>query len=99
MSTKSCENRSNGSIACCPTGRGARRAPYDFIFTDDGISLRRLAETLPALEEVYDDKAQHAVTGGSLARKGSYGPGLEGRRRRVSSKRAEMDDEDAKWSG
>jgi hypothetical protein len=31
-------------------GRGARRAPYDFIFTDEGISLRRLAERLPAQE-------------------------------------------------
>lgn len=31
-------------------GRGARRAPYDFIFTEEGLSLRRLAERLPALE-------------------------------------------------
>lgn len=31
-------------------GRGARRAPYDFIFTEEGISLRRLAERLPAQE-------------------------------------------------
>eukprot|EP00879_Flechtneria_rotunda_P024265 GHRR01025716.1.p1 GENE.GHRR01025716.1~~GHRR01025716.1.p1 ORF type:complete len:461 (+),score=103.97 GHRR01025716.1:766-2148(+) len=43
-------------------GRGARRAPYDFIFTEDSMSLRRLAEKLPPLEG--------EVTAPLVARKG-----------------------------
>ncbi|KIY93292.1 hypothetical protein MNEG_14670 [Monoraphidium neglectum] len=32
-------------------GRGQRRAPYDFIFTPEGINLRRMAERLSPLPE------------------------------------------------
>jgi hypothetical protein len=44
-----------GQVVSCSqfeahAGRGARRAPYDFIFTEDGLSLRRLAERLPAVD-------------------------------------------------
>ena len=31
-------------------GRGSRRAPYDYIYTDDGLTLRRKAQQLPTLE-------------------------------------------------
>lgn len=33
------------------TGMGSRRAPYNSIFTEEGLSLRRRGEMMPATEE------------------------------------------------
>lgn len=56
-------------IAYPSPGRGARRAPYDFIFTEDGISLRKVAETLPALEGYDAESAAGGVYGPRAAKK------------------------------
>ena len=32
-------------------GRGSRRAPYDCIFNEAGVALRKLAQAMPGYEE------------------------------------------------
>ncbi len=43
-----------GVVSCSQfeahAGRGSRRAPYDNIFTAAGVSLRKLAQLMPASE-------------------------------------------------
>eukprot|EP00884_Botryococcus_braunii_P009424 jgi/Botrbrau1/18483/Bobra.0072s0063.1 len=39
----------------CHAGKGSRRAPYDSIVNADGVTLRRMAELMPATEEESDD--------------------------------------------
>jgi len=63
-----------------PTGRGQRRAPYDFIFTPEGINLRKMAERLLPLPEEEAGGAA-VLTFSYGARRAYYGARGRGRGR------------------
>jgi hypothetical protein len=63
-----------------PKGRGQRRAPYDFIFTPEGINLRKMAEGLSALPEEEGGGAT-VLTFSYGARRAYYGTRGRGRGR------------------
>jgi hypothetical protein len=64
----------------CGAGRAARRAPYDYIFTDEGVALRKIAEALPPLPEAAGGAATYAraARGKSVKQGAGGGFGYDG---------------------